>query len=105
MVKPKPSLCFRCEHRARYLEDKNIRPRFECGQITQSTYACYSFLPVKPIITTRLKGDRRPEFGPTMFSSRITSVEYANLVATLVKVRKGKIFCWIPSSFAKLIKK
>lgn len=59
------SLCFRCEHRARFLEG-NGRPRYECGEVGKSKMSCYMFLPIKPVIMERLyseKEDPRPEYG------------------------------------------
>ena len=75
------SLCFRCEHRAKFLEgmlkarhDKSIyapRPRHECGDIENSKCSCYMFQPCKPIVTVPSDSrDKRPRFGPAMISSR-----------------------------------
>jgi len=69
-------LCFRCLHRARYLDAKAKnakyvpRPRLECGDITTSKYTCYMFKPNLPIITIPRKGDLRPRFAGSMISSR-----------------------------------
>lgn len=52
-------LCFRCEWRARFLEEKR-QPRFECGMIESSVMGCYMFQPVKPICIKPREGDNRP---------------------------------------------
>jgi|TARA_R100000501_G_C2608020_1_gene103287 hypothetical protein len=44
----KKGLCFRCEHRAVYLEEGH-GPRFECQSETQTSFGCYCYKPVKPV--------------------------------------------------------
>ena len=70
-------LCFRCEHRAKYLTAKSKgevycpRPRMECGDINTSKYICYMFKPCFPIITKPSNSnDKRPRFAGAMLSSR-----------------------------------
>ena len=56
-------LCFRCEHRAKFLEGGR-RPRYECGEIETSKGACYMWQPMALVVTGRLnKDDPRPEHG------------------------------------------
>ena len=60
-------LCFRCEHRAKYLESVSkgeypSRPRMQCGDINLSSYSCYMFTPCFPIITKPPSDDKRPRF-------------------------------------------
>jgi hypothetical protein len=46
-------LCFRCEHRARFLEDRSgepPRPRYQCGETTRAVCSCYMYEPVAPLI-------------------------------------------------------
>ena len=62
-------LCFRCEHRARYLET-NQRPRLECSLTDKSVYSCYMYRPVKPVILEKNKNDRRYQLAPMMMSAR-----------------------------------
>jgi len=62
-------LCFRCEHRAAFLE-KNIRPRFECGEIERSVHGCYMYKPVRPVILKKREGDKRPQFSGYLMSAR-----------------------------------
>ena len=76
-------LCYRCEHRVRYLEEYNKnkyskkethipRPRFECGEIELSINACYMYIPVKPIILEKTyKDDPRP-ISLDILSSRVS---------------------------------
>ena len=45
----KTSLCYRCEWRAKFLEDGH-GPRMECGDIENSKYICYNYRPVKPCV-------------------------------------------------------
>ena len=70
-------MCFRCEHRARYLSDLSNhkkcchRPRHECGDIETSKYICYMFTPCLPIITTpNNPKDIRPRLSSPMLSAR-----------------------------------
>ena len=74
-------LCFRCEHRARFLqatlmkEEYVPRPRAECGDINSSNTSCYMFQPCKPVVTTLSNiDDNRPRFGGAIFSSRERAV-------------------------------
>ena len=69
-------LCFRCEHRAKYLEllhahDYAFGPRCECKDPTYSAYSCYMFKPCKPVVTAPTNAnDERPRFAGAMLSSR-----------------------------------
>jgi len=74
-------LCYRCEHRAHFLETGE-RPRYECGEINKSKYACYMYKPCKPIAMKRHlpeKQDPGPEhagfFGCRMEFSKFPDVE------------------------------
>lgn len=51
-------LCYRCEHRAEYLE-RGHAPKVECKDIENSKYICYSYKPVKPCVLAY------PDFGGT----------------------------------------
>jgi hypothetical protein len=53
------SLCFRCEHRAFYLETGS-GPRAECKRTENGIDDCYCYLPVKPCTIRRKTGDYRP---------------------------------------------
>lgn len=74
-------LCFRCEHRAKYLElllksklDSETYaygPRCECKSSTGSVSSCYMFEPCKPVVTVpAYTDDKRPRFAGAMLSSR-----------------------------------
>ena len=101
-------LCFRCEHRARFLqaelmkEDYVPRPRFECGDVKQSKHSCYMFQPVKPCIIARNKLEKkifkgvRPIFGPSMISSRSHFVRIPKLTAKIIEYEDGTILYWSP---------
>jgi len=58
-IHTKKSLCYRCEYRARFLEE-GLRPRLECGMIDQSNHSCYMFQPVRPVLVEANKGEERP---------------------------------------------
>ena len=60
IVKGEHSLCFRCEHRALWLETKTHRPRYECGDAQNGRYSCYMFSPVIPPVLEPDKGEKRP---------------------------------------------
>lgn len=65
-------LCYRCEHRAVFLETGD-RPRFECGMERSASPACYMFLPCKPIAVAAIEGEKRPMFGPPVIAGRLQS--------------------------------
>lgn len=72
MTEPGHGLCFRCEHRASFLETGS-RPRFECGT-TMTVHGCYMFRPAKPIEVAPIAGEKRRIFDPWMISGRIRSM-------------------------------
>lgn len=83
--KNKSGLCFRCEHRAIYLEEGHS-PRFECQMIENSVSGCYMFNPTKPICIKPISGEKRP-ISLDIFSGRVERVEKEinlNLSATLI---------------------
>ena len=70
-------LCYRCEHRAKYLEmvqergkEKSHAPRCECQDTNASVYSCYMFKPCMPVVLAPNEGDTRPRFAGAMISSR-----------------------------------
>lgn len=65
-------LCFRCEHRARYLESGHA-PRYECGQAAESKCGCYMYRPVSPVVMKPQDGDPRP-VGSGMLACRSEAV-------------------------------
>lgn len=66
-------LCFRCEHRAFFLETGS-GARFECSQPEMSVMGCYMFQPVKPICIKPREGDDRP-LTLNYFSARAERVD------------------------------
>lgn len=67
-------LCFRCMHRARFLE-YGSRPRYECGQITNSKMACYMYKPCLPIVVKKMDPkDKRPWPATGYLSARSEAV-------------------------------
>ena len=89
------SLCYRCEHRALFLETGS-RPRFECGDIENSKAGCYMFSPVKPVILQKDKKDKRAQFGHWLFAARSSAVSIAPCVMHFKKYKKGTCPYWIP---------
>ncbi|RLI00941.1 hypothetical protein DRO38_05730 [Candidatus Bathyarchaeota archaeon] len=87
------SLCYRCEHRANFLE-KAMRPRWECGEINSSKFSCYMYKPVRPVKTKVNKGDKRPQFAGAMVSARSHAVEIPECELGL---KNGTCF-WIPKN-------
>lgn len=69
-------LCFRCEHRAVFLETE-FGPRFECKETDKSKMQCYMYKPTRPAILKRAKGDKRPRFAGWGLSSREEIVRVA----------------------------
>jgi len=70
------SLCYRCEHRARFLETGE-RPRYECGEVNQSKVGCYMYRPVSPCVVAADEGDDRELGGPAMCAARAHFVRVA----------------------------
>ena len=90
----KPGLCHRCEHRVEYIERKYISeddehihtPRAECGDAKNSKYSCYMYRPVRPLrLNKDSKEDKRPQFGPTLMSSRSYALEIPEMELKLNK--------------------
>lgn len=67
-------LCFRCEYRAKFLEEGH-GPRMECQTSESSVMGCYMFKPVKPICVKPRKGDERP-LTLNIFSCRVERSEF-----------------------------
>jgi hypothetical protein len=76
------SLCFRCEHRASFLEamreEYQPRPRYECGDIESSKWCCYMYKPVQPATLKVRDGDERPAFAGAMISARMECLDEKN---------------------------
>lgn len=99
------SLCYRCEHRAMFLE-KNYRPRCECGDVQKSVYSCYMYQPVKPARTAKDKNDKRPQFGPWMISARSHFVDVPPVKLKLDYDKKdGSTMYWVPEKKVNKSKK
>ena len=88
-------LCFRCEQRAQFLENGS-RPRFECGLVEETKYACYSYRPVTPVVLQRLETElkERPDFGPWMLSARMKFVRVAKGKLGVKVLEDGKVL-WV----------
>jgi hypothetical protein len=93
-------LCFRCDHRAKFLEIGS-QPRYECGQTGQSVCGCYMYKPVKPVILKRNKGDRRPQFAGYMLSARSRGVRIPTereFILNFKKYKDGNVIYWAPKT-------
>ena len=91
--KPQKGLCFRCDHRAIFLETGR-RPRHECGEIEQCKYACYMHKPVKPVILRARGGDPRPQFGPAAISARSEYAGEPDMELNVMTVEGGAVLYW-----------
>lgn len=75
-------LCFRCEHRAIFLEEDK-KPRAECGNSTRSVVSCYMFTPTKPITVKRsVPNDDRP-LSLNILGARVKQVFNVNVEQSL----------------------
>jgi len=110
-------LCFRCEHRAKYLEEYDkmalevrvamakgesikerhiSRPRNQCGG-SKSNDACYMYKPVKPVLVEPLNPeDIRPIFGASIFAGRVKVVGVADVELKYAEVGKSSMVYWVP---------
>ena len=100
--KYKPSLCFRCEHRALHLEHaamgNHYQPRCECGDIKCSKYSCYMFKPVGPVILGKdNKNDPRSVVGPSMLSARSHIISLAEGKLIVKGTEEQYVKYWLPS--------
>ena len=94
-------LCFRCEHRATYLE-RGFGPRHECKQTTLSKQACYMFIPCTPVITSKLnKEDKRPEHGGPMLGCRMKADRLAMTNECDLALSKTGFIHWIERKESK----
>jgi len=90
------SLCFRCEHRARFHELGHA-PRCECGEPKRSVCTCYMYRPVMPCVLVRAKGDRRPMFAGAMIAARMSCLRVAteqDVELQASKVKGGHLLHW-----------
>ena len=90
-------LCFRCEHRAKFLEDGHA-PRCECGDIESSKCGCYMYKPCLPVIVKPSEGEERPMFAAPMISGRIMAVRVAktkeDVVGNVCHNEDGSFVVW-----------
>jgi len=89
----KKGLCFRCEHRARFMETGS-GPRCECQDREKAVYSCYMYMPVKPIITKRNDGDKRPQFSGYALSARSHYVRVAEGKLAMKRYKDGNALYW-----------
>ena len=81
-------LCFRCEHRARFLETGH-GPRCECQDRRQAVSSCYMYRPVWPVVLALNEGERRPLLAGWAFAGRAHAVRIFNGIAQAVRVNGG----------------
>lgn len=102
------SMCFRCQHRVDCLEGASA-PRCECDDFEHSKYTCYMFIPIKPVVLTKLDpSDKRPQFGPWTVAARsryvgeVTEEEFELALKQGNKTEaKGTIVYWRPKKSSK----
>ena len=68
MAKDITALCYRCEHRAQFLE-QGRGPRCEC-KTDRAVFSCYMYKPVKPITLCLADGEERSEHLPPLLAGR-----------------------------------
>lgn len=88
-------LCFRCEFRALYLET-GFGPRCECKDVQSSSYSCYAFKPVMPLVVKPRTGDRRSLYGGMLLGGRMTPVARSEMELHGKKVKHGYLAYWLP---------
>ena len=94
-------LCFRCEIRAQYLEEKVSdkdahAPRYECGNVESAVCSCYMFKPTMPVAVAPNQGDGRSLFTGWMMAARVHAVDTINppvLDAIKISAKDGKKRC------------
>jgi hypothetical protein len=87
------SLCYRCEHRAKFLE-MQIRPRYECGEPNRSVSSCYMFQPARPLVIKPRDGDTRP-ITLNLIGGRVEAVKVAeNLEIGIAPHKDGLLPIW-----------
>ena len=95
--KHKKGLCFRCEHRARYLEEGSS-PRYQCGDVSVNSSGCYMYQPVRPVVLKRNTGDKRPQFASYVLSARSQFVRVDETAKLKLKEHKdGNELYWVPA--------
>lgn len=88
-------LCFRCHHRAAFLESGGShRPRFECGEAGRAVCGCYMYRPPRPLLLRPVAGDRRPIGAPAMIAARLRAVGEAPGQWRLQRTRGGWLMQW-----------
>lgn len=101
MEKQNLGLCYRCESRAKFLEE-GYGPRMECSEITQAKYSCYMFNPVRPIAEQSNKGENR-EITGCYLSGRSHRVDVDIHLTKVIEVIDGNIVkFWIPSTMSMI---
>ena len=88
------SLCYRCEHRACFLET-GVRPRHECGA-AMSVISCYMYRPAMPVLLKRQKGDNRKQFAGWAFSARSEAVGMPDMDLAVRREKNGSFLYWEP---------
>ena len=98
IVKGEHSLCFRCEHRALWLETKTHRPRYECGDEKSSKYSCYMYQPVVPLVLEKDKGESRALGIGWALAGRGHAVGLPVVIPDLLKKGKSVLRYYTPST-------
>ena len=97
MEKQNLGLCYRCESRAKFLEEGH-GPRLECSEITQSKYSCYMFNPVKPIPEQSNEGENRAITGCYLSGRSHRSDANIHFTKVIECIDGNIVKFWIPST-------
>jgi len=81
-------LCTRCEHRAAFYEIAT-GPRYECQDITTSVISCYMYLPVRPVVLKKLKGDKRPIDAGWLFAARLEGTRLDSSLRLITRIENN----------------
>lgn len=100
---PGTGLCFRCEHRAEFLE-RGRQPRMECGMTTRAVCGCYMYRPCRPVVTVPLPGkDPRPRFAAAFISRREVAAGLADgmVLRAACGPRQQVALYWAPAKLGR----
>ena len=91
------ALCMRCQRRIDAIETGHPF-RYECGATNCNVTSCYAYVPIKPLVITKNKDDKRVLFGPAMLSCRAHSAKEADCELNLKWEKKGRsgVIYWVP---------
>ena len=83
-------LCYRCEWRARYLEE-GYYPRHECSDINTSKIGCYMYCPCRPVVWKPDGSEQDPRpIGTGLFARRSHAERLSDGKLKFKKLKNGE---------------